>query len=230
MAKGNASGPDGLPLEFYAAFSDQLVPEMQTYFSQLSDEHSDVGALAEAIIAIHPKPGRDTQKVENYWPISLLNADYKIYAKVLANRLGKVLDVLIHPDQCGFMPGRSTTDNGRLLAHVLIPAQQTADPVVGLALDAEKAFDRLEWPFLFHTLRWLGIKDQFVKRIAALYAKPSARVVANATVSGAFNLFRGTRQGCPLSPLLFNLALEPLALKIRQHKDISGMDINGCQS
>ena len=85
-----------------------------------------------------------------------------------------------------------------------------------LALDLEKAFDSLEWPFLLATLQSFGMPEGFLKYVQLLYSSPTARIRIGRNTSARITIHRGTRQGCPLSPLLFALAMEPLAIALRQ--------------
>lgn len=94
-----------------------------------------------------------------------------------------------------------------------------------LSLDAEKEFDKIEHPFLIKTLQSVGIEGTFLDILKAIYEKPTANIILNVEALGAFPLRSGTRQGCPLSPLLFNTVLEVLASAIRQQKDIKGTQI-----
>ena len=94
-----------------------------------------------------------------------------------------------------------------------------------LSLDAEKAFDKIEHPLLIKTLQSVRIEGTFLDIIKAIYAKPTANIILNVEALGAFPLRSGTRQGCPLSPLLFNIVVEVLASAIRQQKDIKGIQI-----
>uniref|UniRef100_A0A668ALJ7 Reverse transcriptase domain-containing protein n=1 Tax=Myripristis murdjan TaxID=586833 RepID=A0A668ALJ7_9TELE len=106
-------------------------------------------------------------------------------------------------------------------------ASSLQHPVLAISLDAEKAFDRIEWSYLFETLSRYGFGPRCLQWIRALYKEPVSAIKSNGMISTPFQLWRSTRQGCPLSPLLFILALEPLACVIRQDKDITGILIGG---
>ena len=84
------------------------------------------------------------------------------------------------------------------------------------SLDAEKAFDKIEHPFLIKTLQSIGIEGTFLNILKAIYKKPTTNIILNGEALTFFPLRSGTRQGCPLSPLLFNIVLEVLASAIRQ--------------
>ncbi len=104
--------------------------------------------LNQALITVLLKPGKDPNLCTSYRPISLLNSDYKILTKMIALRLERVLPSLIHMDQTGFIKNRSSFDNIRRLMNIIYSAKQMDSPVIALSLDAEKAFDRVEWPYL----------------------------------------------------------------------------------
>jgi len=93
------------------------------------------------------------------------------------------------------------------------------------SIDAEKAFDKVPHPFMIKTLAKVGIEGTFLNIIKAIYAKPTANIILNGEKRKAFSLKSGPRQGCPLSPLLFNIVLEDLATAIRQTKEIKGIHI-----
>ena len=95
-----------------------------------------------------------------------------------------------------------------------------------LSLDAEKAFDKIQHPFLIKTLQSVGIEGTFLNILKAIYEKPTANIILNGEALRAFPLRSGTRQGCPVSPLLFNMVLEVLASAIRQQKETKGIHSN----
>ena len=93
------------------------------------------------------------------------------------------------------------------------------------SIDAEKAFDKIQHPFMIKTLQKAGIEGTYLNIIKAIYDKPTANIILNGEKLEAFPLKSGTRQGCPLSPLLFNIALEVLATAIRAEKETKGIQI-----
>ena len=96
---------------------------------------------------------------------------------------------------------------------------------MNISVDAEKAFDKIQHPFMIKTLQKMGIKGTYLNIIKAINDKPTASIILNGEKLKAFPLGSGTRQGCPLSPLLFNIVLEVLAMAIREEKEINGIQI-----
>ena len=94
-----------------------------------------------------------------------------------------------------------------------------------LSIDVEKAFNKIRHPFLIKTLQNVGIAGTYLNMIKAIYDKPTANIILNGEKLKEFPLRSGTRQGFLLSPLLFNIALEVLAMEIREEKEIKGIQI-----
>ena len=94
-----------------------------------------------------------------------------------------------------------------------------------ISIDAEKAFNKIQQPFMLKTLNKLGIDGTYLKTIKAIHGKPTFHIILNVQKLEAFHLKSGTRQGCSLSPLVFNIILEVLARAIRQKKEIKGFQV-----
>ena len=94
-----------------------------------------------------------------------------------------------------------------------------------ISIDAEKAFDKIQHPFMIKTLQKMGIEGTYLNIIKAIYDKPTANIILNGEKLKAFPLRSVTRKGCPLSPLLFNIVLEVLATAIRKEKEIKGIQL-----
>uniref|UniRef100_A0A3Q3FAB3 ribonuclease H n=1 Tax=Labrus bergylta TaxID=56723 RepID=A0A3Q3FAB3_9LABR len=177
-----------------------------------------------AHISVLHKSGKDPFNCSSYRPISLLDHDYKIITKLLAKRLESNLPKLINLDQSGFIKGRYAADNIRLL-NTINNLDNSRNPSLLLSLDAEKAFDRVAWNFLFSVLHSFNVGLNFIEWIKSIYKNPKAAVITNDAPSEYFSLTRGTRQGCPLSPLLFAMVVEPLASCVRDNINIKGLKI-----
>ena len=224
---GKASGPDGFGIEFYKAYLDIIAPFMLRMFN-----HSmSIGLLPETLysanISLILKKDKTQTDPSSYRPIALLGCDLKVFTKILANRLNKCIADIIHEDQTGFIPGRFSFFNVRRLLNIMYTSFGKDSKIAVLALDAQKAFDQVEWSYILAAIREFGLGESFASWVKMLYARPTASVITNNNRSPTFKLQRSCRQGCPLSPLLFAIAMEPLAVSIRNHPSIAPVILGG---
>ena len=225
LNNNKAPGPDGFPIEYYKTFQDKLLSPLTDMFKEALSNKTLPSSLELATITLLPKPGKDPEKCASYRPLSLLNSDYKILSKLIASRMDNIIPKIIHADQSGFIRNRQGSDNVRRLLHIIESTRSQKTPLLIMSMDAEKAFDRIEPSFLLQTLKEMNFGEKFIQYIETFFNAPRAQILTNGVLSDVFSLSRGVRQGCPISPLLFAIAIEPLAIAIRSDADISGIKI-----
>ena len=193
-------GLDGLPYEVYLRMSHMFVPILTDVFNHWLAQGAIPGSITKSVITLLKKEGRHVRgDLDDYRPITLLNTELKILARVLANRLQLVISDLVGPEQNYAVKGRSIQDNLHLVRQILEGIKDDTEAAL-INLDQSKAFDRVDHRFLAAVLETAGFRPEFRKWISILYHNPQAVVQVNGMRSGAFAIERSVRQGCPLSP------------------------------
>ena len=179
----------------------------------------------KGVIVLLPKGGADNQSAKGYRPISLTCCDYKMCASVLACRLQTVIRQIVSPDQTAYIKGRGIYQNLRLIDDVIWGCD--AENVSGaiMALDFSKAFDSVSKQYMFETLKTFNFHPEFIKWVEVLNSQTKSCVSNYGHLTSWFFLKRGLRQGCPLSAMLFIICIELMAIKIRQSKDVHGIEL-----
>ena len=156
----------------------------------------------------------------------MLNLDYKIASKSIANRIIDLLPNIIHHNQTGFVKDRNISDSIRTLLDTITYTDRLKCQGLMLFLDLEKAFDTLENDFMLKALKCFNFGKSLIQWVKTFYKDISSCIMNNGMSTGYFNVSRGVRQGDPLSPYLFTLSLEILSHNIRENNKIKGIKID----
>lgn len=225
MKSGKTPGSDGLSAEFYQTFWEFMGEDITECLNDvyIHGELSESQRLA-LITLLYKK--NSIYDLGNWRPISLLNVDFKIITKCLSNRLRNVLPKLIIKFQTCGVRGRSITDNIIAIQNMIELCNQTHKNMLLVSLDQLKAFDRLDHNWMFKVLNHYNFGSSFTKWINILYTDISSKGIVNGYLTKSIKIKRGVRQGCPLSPLLYILAMNPIANDILCDTSIEGISSN----
>ena len=223
-------GGDGFSKEFFETFFDLIDIHLLNSCNEAFTKGQLSISQRRGIICLIPKDDSNLTELSNWRPLTLLNVDYKILAKAIGQRIESKLSSLIHSDQTGFITGRFIGQNVRLLNDIMEYTEAKNLPGILLFIDFRKAFDTIEWNFLHKCIELYNFGPNIRKWISILYNNVESGVMNAGFMTNYFKVSRGVCQGCPLSPLLFVLAVEMLALKIRQDQLCRGIELPNGQN
>ena len=163
-------GLDGIPIEFYWKFNNQLVPILTKLYNSFSVAGKMHDSAYQGVISLLYKGKGDRNCLSNWRPLTMLNLDYKIYAKVLSRRVQCVIASVVHTDQSCAVPGRTILDSIFHVQSVIDFAKYNRVNVNLLSLDHKAAFDVLEWEFIFCVLRYMNFGDIFINHMKCIYS------------------------------------------------------------
>ena len=203
LNKNKTPGADGLPVEVYIMFWNILKHPLLEALNFAYEKGELHESALNGIISLIPKSGRDSRIIKNLRPITLLNTDYKILEKCLANRLKIKLPQIINEDQKGFMSDRRIGNNIRRIIDAVQMCKREDLPIAIISIDAEKAFDRVELDSLIGVLEYFNIGKSFQKWVRVCFHNAKAAVINGGRVSQKINITRGVKQGGCCSAFFF---------------------------
>ena len=227
MSNNTSPGNDGFTVEFLKFFWSDIGMLLVRSINYAFTAGELSVTQKQGVITCIPKGNKDKAFLKNWRPISLLNVSYKIASASIAFRIKNILGNIINEDQTGFLPGRLMATNIRLLYDILFYTEKHHIPGLLLLIDFAAAFDTVSWSFMAKVLEFFNFGPSIRKWVTLFYTNVESCVTINGHMSEWFSLQRGCRQGDALSPYLFILCAEILAVLIRKNPGIKGIKING---
>ena len=225
MKNNKTPGSDGIPIDFYKVFWTILKEPFYDMMVYTYDEQQLHTTAREGILNLIPKSNKDTRLIKNLRPITLLNTDYKIIEKAIANKMIPALTDIIHKDQRGFMKDRRISVNIRKLLDIMQQTEAEDMEAVVLSLDFVKCFDKCSFSILHGSLEFFGFGHIVRDWTKILYKNYSVRIQNNGHFSQPIQILKGVHQGGCCSAIYFLVIAEILALGLRDNQDIEGITI-----
>ncbi|RVX19039.1 Transposon TX1 uncharacterized 149 kDa protein [Vitis vinifera] len=221
-----APGPDGFPIRFWQFYWDVAKEEIMGFLLDFHERGRFVRSLNATFLVLIPKKP-SAEDLRDFRPISLVGGLYKLLAKVLANRLKKVVGKVVSSAQNAFVEGRQILDAALIANEAIDSLLKRNESGVLCKLDLEKAYDHINWNFLLFVLQNMGFGEKWIGWISWCISIATFSVLINGTPEGYFNSSRGLRQGDPLSPYLFVIGMEALSRLI--NRAVGGGFLSGCR-
>ncbi|KAL7726621.1 hypothetical protein ACLKA6_010486 [Drosophila palustris] len=213
LKTNKAAGEDGIPVELLRIDAQLMAETLLPHINRIWKLKVIPDAWKRGIIIKLPKKG-DLSDCNNWRGITLLNTSYKILATLLNERLQEKIEPTLRDEQAGFRPQRSCVDQANTLRAITEQAVEWRSPLYLLFIDFKKAFDTVKRAAIWQALARKGVPDNIIAIIKAMYENAELSVLHKGKISAPFQTRTGVKQGCPLSPLLFNMVVDEIMREV----------------
>ena len=224
--EGKAPGPDGIPYAFIYKFWPTL-KKLISKIVMLTLNHKIMPkSLPEGLVIFLPKPGKNPKNINAWRPLTMLNSVYKICSGLVANRLDKIMEQIIHKHQYGFVRKRQAADVIEMLNKMINENDDKLIAIVGM--DFRGAFDTVKHEAIIRALKMKNFGPKFISMVATLLTDNKSTISVNGRIDPSLEkvkVKRSARQGDPLSPFLFILVLDELLEMINSDENLTGLDL-----
>ena len=225
MATRKSPGNDGLTCAFYRAFWKDIHDMVLGSLSEGWKSGQMSTSQRQSIIRLIEKKSGNRSEIKSWRPITLMNLDTKLFAKVMAKRLRMICKEVIGEEQLAFLENNDIHEGHIMINRILELARDKRCKGFLAAIDYKSAFDSIKHSFIWKTLAQYGVGDKCIGLLKTLYNKASSSVINFGTTTGSFDLDRGCRQGDPVASYIFILVIEVLLNAMR--KSDLGIEVDG---
>ena len=229
MNGDKAPSPDGFTVAFWQSCWDFAKVEILEMFKEFHEHSSFLKSLNNTFLVLIPKKS-GVEDLGDFRPISLLGGLYKLLAKVIANRIKKVVGKVVSTTQNAFVTGRQILDASLIANEVIDLWQKRKEKGLICKLNIEKAYNSINWKFLLKVLQKMGFGSKWLGWMWSCLSSTKFSVLVNGVPAGFFPSTKGLRQGDLLSPYLFVMGIEVLDVLIKRAMEggfLSGCSIRG---
>src|SRR5688572_16803738 len=225
VASGKTAGPDGVPAELFKYGGEKILEKMHYICTALWEDGEWPDDWIESIFVPIPKKG-DARQCSNHRTVALVAHASKIILRIILERIRNQTESEVAEEQAGFRKARGTRDQITNLRIIMQKANEHQQPLFMCFVDFKKAFDSIAHETLWMTMIEMGFPGHIINLLTKLYWEQKARVKVAGTLSEEFRVRRGVRQGCVLSPSLFNILAERVMREALEGYD-GGVQIGG---
>ena len=225
MKNNKTPGEDGLSADFYKFFWKNIKELFYQVVLKCYENKELHKSASRGILNLIPKPGKDSRYIKNLRPITLLNTDYKIIEKAIANKMIPALETIIHKDQRGFMENRRISVNIRKMLDIMHQVEEDDLEAVIVSMDFVKCFDKCSFKILHGSLQFFEFGEKVRVWTKILYNNFSVKIQNNGYFSKAIEIRKGVHQGGCCSSIYFLVIAEILALALRENENIDGITL-----
>ena len=229
MKRNKVPGLTGLTVEFYLEFWDKIGPMLLKMYEACYECKLLNATARQGLMSLIPKKGKDSRKIKNLRPLTLLSTDYKILVRAMALRMKTVLPHIISDCQMGFMEGRNIAANLRQTVDLITHVNATGKRAIIVSIDFEKCFDRVSHNSMFKALELFGFRNRFISWIRLFFTQFQVCTQNAGYLLELFNKTRGCNQGCPISPFCYLVCGEIMAQLIINNPNIKGITMNNVE-
>jgi hypothetical protein len=215
MKTKSAPGPNGFTVSFFKQLWGVIRLEVMKMVRDYNNNALDLRRLNYGVITLVPKV-KEANTIKQYRPICLLNFDFKIFTKLLTDRITPMADSLISESQTSFIKGRNILEGVVILHEVIHELKRTGRKGVVFKIDFEKVYDKVRWDFIQEVMVRKGFPPHWIKQTMSTIQGGRVCINVNGERPPYFATYQGLRQGDPLSPMTFNLVAETLATLMRR--------------